>query len=238
LRQLGALAIEWSWQLDPRRANARHCDAHHDGSGTGRLCLRTAQPTRDRAHLQRLLAEHLAQVQLPAPVGWLRLRTIETAAMAGLSASLLAEPSATGVSQHQFVERLMARLGAANVRGLQPLDSHLPEAMQMSRSWPPPPAAQAACQAYGHEMAWLRAFPSWLLAQPKPLTVERDAPHYQGRLQLLSGPQRIEDGWLADSPALRDYFVAHSPQAGLLWVYRDRLSASETPQWFLHGFFA
>ncbi|EGI77368.1 hypothetical protein HGR_06186, partial [Hylemonella gracilis ATCC 19624] len=33
--------------------------------------------------------------------------------------------------------------------------------------------------------------------------------------------------------ALRDYYVAHSPGAGLLWVYRRR-SAGE-PAWFLQG---
>jgi protein ImuB len=32
---------------------------------------------------------------------------------------------------------------------------------------------------------------------------------------------------------LRDYFVARSPHAGLLWVYRRR-SAGE-PAWFLQG---
>ena len=33
------------------------------------MTVRTAQPTRDIEHLTRLLAEHLAKVQLLAPVG-------------------------------------------------------------------------------------------------------------------------------------------------------------------------
>ena len=67
-RRLGVLALELQWQLDARRANALHVDVHHDGGGTGRLQLHTAQATRDMVHVQRLLAEHLARVCLPAPV--------------------------------------------------------------------------------------------------------------------------------------------------------------------------
>ena len=248
-RQLGVLAMEWSWELDARRANVQHHDAHHDGSGTGRLCLRTAQPSRERAHLQRLLTEHLGHVQLPAPVGYLRLRTLETQAMRGVSASLLPDTSVTGHTQHQFAERLMARLGTANVRGVQMLDSHLPEAMQVSKTWSITGGTQAVKRTVAPAASCCleaRLLPTWLLTTPQPLTVHADGPHYQGRLQILSGPRRLESGWLEAAPALRDYFVARSPQAGVLWVFRDRLRGDGVrdglregrPQWFLHGFFA
>jgi protein ImuB len=39
---------------------------------------------------------------------------------------------------------------------------------------------------------------------------------------------------------LRDYFLARSEQAGLLWIYRERLSgpgADAAPNWYLHGLF-
>ena len=48
---------------------------------------------------------------------------------------------------------------------------------------------------------------------------------------LLAGPERLESGWWSllssaeaegDELALRDYYVARSPHAGLLWVYRRR----------------
>jgi protein ImuB len=41
--------------------------------------------------------------------------------------------------------------------------------------------------------------------------------------------------------ALRDYFVARSASAGLVWVYRERLGQAEASQgadWYLHGRFA
>jgi len=69
-------------------------------------------------------------------------------------------------------------------------------------------------------------------------------PVYQGELRLLAGPQRIEGGWwdreggaqAATHPLARDYWVARSEQAGLLWVFQTRLD--DTPAWFLHGYFS
>ncbi len=68
----------------------------------------------------------------------------------------------------------------------------------------------------------------------------------QGPLTLLAGPERLEAGWWSllsnaeaeaeaegEELALRDDYVAQSPHAGLLWVYRRR-SAGE-PAWFLQG---
>ncbi|APW47497.1 hypothetical protein BLL52_0253 [Rhodoferax antarcticus ANT.BR] len=62
------LALELSWQVDARRYTAKE----------GALVLRTAEPTPGTEHLQRLLAERLNQITLPAPVLGLRLRSLET----------------------------------------------------------------------------------------------------------------------------------------------------------------
>jgi protein ImuB len=117
-------------------------------------------------------------------------------------------------------------------------------------------------------------YPSWLLQQPLRLAMHGDRPVYQGRLLRLAGPQRLEaTGWLmagdkagegeikdeskdekkgegtrSKPPAIRDYFIYRSEQAGLLWIYRERLPVAAPPAlfgqshagqaWYLHGFFA
>jgi len=81
-------------------------------------------------------------------------------------------------------------------------------------------------------------------------------PCYQGRLRRLAGPQKLEAGWWSDeddagrdtgaaaaapAPALRDYYIAHSPGAGLVWVFRERLpggGVAPDARWFLQGFYA
>jgi protein ImuB len=243
-RQRGVLALELLWELDARRSNALHVDAHHQGNSQGRLELRTAQATQDMQHLQRLLGEQLAQVTLPAPVLYLRLRSLQTQPLGGESHSLLPEEVRKGDSLHQMLERLGARLGREQILSVQAQARHRPEHMQAWTPWAaaPAPRAREAPAEYAHAPL----LPTWLLEPPQPLAVQQHCPQYQGPLTLLAGPQRLETGWLEGDLALRDYFVARSAQAGLLWIYRERLalagekkaSADADLRWFLHGLFA
>lgn len=258
-RQQGVLALELRWELDARRTNALHVDAHHSGADYGCLVLRTAQPTQDMQHLGRLLGEQLAHVTLPAPVLHLRLRSLQTQALPGESTSLLPDTVRRGDSLHQLLERLSARLGPQQVLQLTQQADHRPERMQC---WHPAslPAfaavakiaiksgavsARSTCGNGKNGMQRNTAnagYPSWLLAAPLRLGLHQGQPHYQGALTLLAGPQRIEAGWLEGDThcALRDYFVARSPGAGLVWVYRERLhtvAAQGSLGWYLHGLF-
>jgi protein ImuB len=255
-RQRGVLALELLWELDARRSNALHVDAHHRGGAQGRLVLRTAQATQDMQHLARLLGEQLAQVTLTAPVLYLRLRSLQTQPLAGESVSLLPDDVRHGDSLHQLLERLSARLGPEQVRCVTQHADHRPERMQCWHAAADTPGAGgsrglsdaiksgAACahstgpggkndSKNGEKMA---RYPTWLLATPLRLTVHEGCPQYEGPLTLLAGPQRLESGWLEGAAALRDYYVARSAAAGLVWVYRERLGA--TACWYLHGLFA
>ena len=241
-RQRGVLVLELRWELDARRSNALHLDAHHDASGYGRLELRTAQATQDLRHLERLLAEQLARVVLPAPVLYLRLRTLATQPLSGESHSLLLDEVRSGDSLHHMLERVAARLGPAQVLCASAQDEHRPERMQR---WQPWSAAATKVQLSPEPGA---LYPSWLLATPQSLQVQHAQPQFHGPLALLIGPQRLEAGWLEnEAPALRDYFVARSQRHGLLWIYCDRLGGKEGQggkggmdgaQWYLHGVFA
>jgi len=268
LRQKGVLAIELGWAMDARR----------NTDTTGALVLRTTEPAQDMAHLQRLLAEHLARVNLPAPVQSLRLRSLETKALAGRSTSLLPDEQLPGDSLAHLMERLSARLGTHNVLQMQACADHRPEQMQVWRSASNAMQSIACCggktgatglkglksswHASHQRQDWASAlYPTWLLAEPLPLTVYQQQPYYQGPLTLLTGPQRLESGWWAqpsvragaDAPvlaadearaaaALRDYFVARSEHSPLLWIYRERLGRADAAQpsaaWYLHGVFA
>jgi protein ImuB len=234
-RQRGVLALELLWELDARRSNALHVDAHHNGGAQGRLELRTAQPTQDMAHLARLLSEQLARVNLPSPVIHLRMRSLQTQLLAGETASLLPEDVRAGDSLHQLLERLGARLGPEQVRGVTLHDDHRPERMQ---SWCAATDAPRAMNGKGFKSA---LYPTWLLATPLRLSAFQGLPQYGGPLTLLVGPQRLEAGWLEGDAALRDYYVARSAMAGLLWVFRERLGGQANGAqalWFLHGLFA
>lgn len=239
-RQRGVLALVLHWEHDlVRRGDLAH----------GQLLLRTAEATRDVAHLARLLGEHLARLVLPAPVQAIRLEAAETAPWIVPSASLLPDNPQTGPGAgetlQQCTERLSARLGTQRVlRGLLRED-HRPQHMQTWQAAGMPvssnvvrPQREAALAL----PATVRLQPPWILREPLRLAMLGERPVYQGPLVMLSGPERLESGWWSvlssaehegEELALRDYYVARSPQAGLLWVYRRR-SVGE-PAWFLQG---
>ena len=265
MRQCGVLAFELGWTMDARRNTAT----------TGELVVRTAQPTLDMAHLQRLLSENLARITLPAPVLSLHLRTLETGKLGNQSLSLLPDAQRPGDSLHHLLERLSARLGPESVLHCEAHADHRPEHMQV---WQPISSTSKLVANYLYltgtsglndekiskrkpaksskavgsvSDALYPLYPTWLLVQPLKLAVHHNTPVYQGPLTLLAGPQRLEAGWWSATTALRDYFLAHSEQMGLLWIYRERLTAAPKPQakssgqseagsgpdWYLHGLF-
>ena len=230
-RNLGVLALELEWTLDLRRLDGKPLPP------TEKVELRTAQPTQDMRHLRRLASERLARTTIAAPANHLRLRTLETVPWGGRTTSLLPEDQKQGERLHELVERLSVRLGEKNVTIVQPRQDHRPEAMQ---EWVPALSAREAAAGEGRAEDVL--FPPWLLTEPLRLQVKGDQPWYQGTLQLLTRARRIETSWWnadAGAPVVRDYFIARSGKAGLLWIYRERLSADqEHAQWFLHGLYA
>lgn len=229
-RQRGVVALTLHWEHDlVRRGDATN----------GSLDIRTAEATCDMVHLTRLLAEHLARVTLPAPVVAIRLEAVQTEALATQSISLLSEDVREGETLQQFIERVSARLGSDRVLRGQLVADHRPQHMQR---WLPAATATAAPRKRPKLPPHLLLHPPWLLREPLRLAVQGERPIYQGPLTLLTGPERLESGWWSllsaaetegQELALRDYYVARSSNAGLLWVYRRR-SAGE-PTWYLQG---
>jgi protein ImuB len=73
-----------------------------------------------------------------------------------------------------------------------------------------------------------------MLPEPALLSVEQGYPLYQGRLNILEGPERLETGWWDEDSIARDYYTAVNPQGMRLWVFRNRRFE---PAWYLHGYF-
>ena len=230
-RRLGATAFTLRWCHDVMRAK--------DAGTGGEIVVRTAQPTQNVEHFARLLAEHLAKVQLLAPAGDIELLATEVAPFVEESRSLIPETLRKGGDTDLALERVQARLGNACVRRPVLSADHRLEWMQ---SWEHEVVKRKTAQA-----PYSFPLPTWLLDEPLRLTERDNRPYYQGPLQLLLGPDRVEGGWWHRSPeedgggkplnVQRDYWLAMSPHAGVLWVFQQRLARDQTA-WFLHGHFA
>ncbi|MFP5405352.1 MAG: Y-family DNA polymerase [Gammaproteobacteria bacterium] len=233
-RHCGVVAFTLHWAHDFMRA--RHV------ADKGALTLRTAQPSRDIEHLCRLLAEHLAKVKLEAPVGELEMEAIEVRSLGIPSGSLLPDAAHACENLDRVLERLAARLGPQRVLRPVVAEDHRLEWMAHWQPAPgskPRPGKPARCADMPQ--------PTWILPEPLRLAVKGHRPMYQGVLQMLTGPHRVESGWwhrTVDEQGVqrawniqRDYWVAASEHAGVLWVYQERLAGDETA-WYLHGVFA
>lgn len=179
-RRCGVTAFTLRWCHDVMRSKTA-------GDG-GELTIRTAVATRNLEHLSRLLAENLAKVELLAPVGDLELIATEVHDFQEVSGSLIPDAERKGESLALVLERIAARLGPEKVLRPVMVEDHRAEWAVHWQSAPVPQPRQLP------EPRGLPQ-PTFILDQPLKLAVKGQLPFYQGRLQLLSGPHRVEGGW-------------------------------------------
>lgn len=226
------------------------------------LDIALAEPAIDPQHLQQLLRERLGRLPLAAPALELSLHCDTVVPGEAPNAELFPTRASEHAGLTRLVERLQARLGREQVRGLQLAQDHRPERAtvsqpvdptQLARQWAgrggsvPTKARPLAAKPRADNDMVTR--PVWLCPEPEPLRLQAQRPCLDGRpLQLLAGPERIESGWWDGALAARDYYVAQAGDDALVWVYRSRLpvAADAVPDgaidgasgWFLHGRFA
>ena len=230
-RHAGVAAFTLKWAHDTMRSKSA-------GAG-GQLTIRTGEYTRNFEHLSRLLNEHLAKAELLAPAGELTLVADDVEALEERSASLLPDTVRQGESLREVLERIAARLGPENVVRPVMTEDHR---IEWAQFWQPAAEKQPR-QTSTIDMPQ----PTWLLPEPLRLAVSQHRPMYQGTLQLLVGPHRVEGGWWdrvqlgerEDSQRVRrDYWVALSRHAGVLWIYMEHKPGDDDVAWYLHGVFA
>lgn len=190
------------------------------------LELKLGSPSWCPVVLARLLQEHLNHYTLPAPVIAISLQVNYFQARETQSQSLFPDPVGAMAELPPLLDLLKARLGENAIFEAAPLADYRPEHANRWLSHPKQENA-AALLPTGPR-------PFWLLPKPLPLTVRQHRPFYTSPLYMISGPERLEDGWW-DSPIARDYFIAEAKDGSRYWIYQDLKDKGE---WYLHGLFA
>lgn len=259
LQVLGELATEAARQLEQVQAGGRRFEAAFFRSdGLVRpLAVETSQPTRDPKLVMRLFDERIEGLSDPIDPGFgfdlirLSVPTVEPLAAAQLK---LEGGAARDVEVAALIDRLSTRLGRNRVRRLVPVDTHVPEQMQLAL-----PAVEAAvpatpwpCSAPGEPP--LR--PLHLFDPPQPIEVIAEVPdgpphRFRWRrafheVRRFEGPERIASEWwkrrdgAVDRAGLtRDYYRVEDVRGRRFWIFRHGLYEEKpNPQWYMHGLFA
>jgi protein ImuB len=140
-----------------------------------------------------------------------------------------------------LLDRFAGKFGAGVIRRYLPEERHWQErAIRESTDLREKPAT-----------AWRtdRPRPIQLLARPEPIQVTAPIPdyppmlfRYKGvlhRTAKADGPERIEREWWIDAGPHRDYYTVEDEEGRRYWLFRSgHYSDDDSPEWFVHGFFA
>ena len=210
------LLLELGGYLNLRQAGVQQFEliCRHEDVPDTVLKVGFAQPTRALERMLLLLRETLGRTRLCAPVHTITLYSSLIQPIESSNLDLFRDSAETG-DGNLLLERLRIRLGKEAVFSIAPAADHRPE------------LAWRQCEA-GDESkpAGKQQRPLWLL--PKPMPCHKD------RLELQSGPERIESGWWDGMDVVRDYYVARGRNGSRLWVFRDHTNGA----WYVHGLFA
>ncbi|MCB2060826.1 MAG: DNA polymerase Y family protein [Novosphingobium sp.] len=205
--------------------------------------LELATPSRDPAHIVRLFAGKLDDVDAGFGIELVRLRSPWTEPLAIPQSDLEAAREVHGTSLAACIDRLVVRLGVDAVRRPVPYASHIPERAQR---WQEPLAPEKASQ---QELEF-RARPLKLLDRPEPIAVLYATPdglprrfRWRGQvheIERAEGPERIAPEWWRErsTSRLRDYYRIEDGQGRRYWIYRNGIAGDGrggAPEWFLQG---
>lgn len=208
--------------------------------------LEMAAATRDPAHICRLFADRLDDIDAGFGIEMLRLRAAWSQPLGLDQADLEAAAEQHGTSLAACIDRLTTRLGKDAVQRPVPRASHIPERAQ---GWQPPLEPEPAEQ---HQLAF-HTRPLKLLDRPERISVLYAAPEgyprrFSWRGQVcevtrVEGPERIAPEWWRErgSTRLRDYYRVEDEAGRRYWIYRNGLPTDGRggmPDWYLQGLFA
>lgn len=189
------------------------------------LDVRLASPAWIPSRMLPLMAEQLNRLTLAAPARAIALQAAQLEPLAPVPTDLFPEAGGSAADRDHVMALLVARLGRDHVLHAHPVADHRPD---IANRWVPVDEV-----ASSHVYAVGAVRPSWLLQKPIALLTRGHRPYYGAPLQIVQGPERIEDGWW-NGLTVRDYFVAEAPDGSRYWLYQDR---DDPSGWFLHGLF-
>lgn len=230
-----------------------------------RIRIGLARPSRDSAHLLRLLTRRIEQVEPGFGIDALTLHVRSAEPLGPQPVAVrLDEEAAPDLAP--LVDTLATRIGIARLWRCQPVESDVPERSVAHAPVlaPPERSIRQGKIEDVRQLARMGALPPWHAKWPRParllLRPERiehviaelpDQPPrrftWRGtthRIVHADGPERIHGEWwkrVAETSSTRDYFRVEDEQGRRYWLFRRGDGEREITgdlSWYLHGVFA
>ncbi|MFM7349649.1 MAG: DNA polymerase Y family protein [Erythrobacter sp.] len=244
---LGDLAADMVRTLEARGEGARRLELalwRVDGEVLMRR-IELAAATREAAHITRLFAKRLDDVEAGFGIEAVQLRASWSEPLSLAQADLDAAAEEHGTALAACIDRLTVRLGAEAVTRPVARASHLPERAQ---GWQPPldPLPPSPGTLAFHTR------PLKLLDRPEPIAVLYASPdgfpqrfRWRGTVRevvRVEGPERIAPEWWRErsTTRLRDYYRIEDEGGARYWIFRRGIAGDGrggVPDWFLQGLF-
>ncbi|MBO9623938.1 MAG: DNA polymerase Y family protein [Sphingomonas sp.] len=248
---IGDLVGDLAGQLVRLGRGARRLDLHfHRVDGCSQaIRIGTAAPSRDVAHLAKLLVARVGQIDPGLGIEAMTLVAPLTEPL-GPAQSALAEDGKRSADLGALVDALANRFGSGKLYRAAPCAGGMPE-----RSVAQLPALGVAT---GRRFADDLPRPGRLIDPPQPVQVMAMLPDHppamfvwkrkRYRVVQADGPERLHGEWWREAGhearqpwSVRDYFQVEVEGGGRYWLFRlgDGERAATGPmQWFIHGAFA
>ncbi len=208
------------------------------------VAIGTSRPTREVAHLMRLLKLRIERIDPGMGLEQFRMVAPHTEQLDATDFGAVLAGETLVRDPARLVDVVAGRIGSAAVYRMMPVESHVPE------------RAVAPCSPVSLPGTW----PSWrrpirLFGRPEPLSgviaLLPDQPprrfEWRGRHHKIvagDGPERIHGEWWrrdAEVWAVRDYYRVEDEAGGRYWVFRrgDGVEGDTGDlSWWMHGVFA
>ena len=253
-------------QLEARRLGARQLALtgyRVDGS-IAVAEVATSIPSREPAHLQRLLAEKAAALDPGFGFDGFALEAGWAESLGGRQDSLVEEGSGEA-DVARLVDRLTVKLGPERVRRPRARESHVPE---RASGWIGAVESSPSLANAGRRDRSKSPSASFADAPPREITARIHPPRMLDRPELIGvvyatpegvprrfawrrvvhdivrveGPERIAPEWWRERSGarLRDYYRVEDRQGRRYWIFREGLvgdGRGGVPDWYVHGLF-
>jgi protein ImuB len=220
-------------------------DGHTQGVRVG-----TASPTRDAAHLAKLLATRIETIDPGLGIEAMTLVAPLIEPLGSAQGEGLGSVTRRGPDLAALVDALANRFGHGQLYRVVPYPSVMPERVRARQS----PLADASGTAWDGDLPR----PCRMLDFPEPIDVTAMLPDHppamfiwrrkRFRVTRADGPERLHGEWWRESgdeatrpQTVRDYYQVETLTGGRYWLFRlgDGENFATGPmRWFIHGAFA